>query len=271
MFKPLLKCVGGKSKLIDVLNLELYKDYDNYIEPFIGGGALLFYLTPEKSIMSDSNTELINFYIQVRDNPIELLEWAKTFELSEESYYTIRDYDRKPGWFHEASSLFRAARFFFLNRTSFNGMWRTNKNGNMNVPYSKYKNITFPTKMRMLQASTYLKKVNILNVDFFDTLPFVNKSSFIYLDPPYLPYSPTANFTKYVKNDFTLVDHERLLDYCKRINNIGAKFLLSNSDTALTRYLFKDFNITSVGVYHSVGASSGSRLHKQEVIINNYK
>lgn len=268
--RPLLKWVGGKSRLIKRLSLVVPRNFNLYIEPFVGGGALLFYMTPSTGVISDSNEELMNFYKQVRDNPLELLEKVKYIDLSESVYLSIRGIDKEVNWRDKKSCLYRAARFLYLNRTSFNSIWRVNSKNCMNTPFGKYKKITFPTEDHMLKASEFLRKLKILDIDFYSTLEYADNNTFVYLDPPYIPYSDTANFTKYASADFGIEDQKRLVSYCNELTNIGAKFLLSNSDTALTRELYSSFIIEAVEVYHSVGASAESRREKGEVIIRNY-
>lgn len=270
MPKPLLKWVGGKTKLLNKLNLFVPKKFDNYVEPFVGGGAVLFSISPNKGVISDANRELVNFYRQVRDNPLEVLELALSYSNNEAFYYKIRDTDVEINWRDSKSCLYRASRFLYLNRTSFNGMWRVNAKGKMNIPYGRYDNISWPTKEHFFKISKILKQLSILDVDFYSTLEYINSNTFVYLDPPYIPYSDTANFTKYASADFGVEDQKRLVSYCNELTNIGAKFLLSNSDTALTRELYSSFIIEAVEVYHSVGASAESRREKGEVIIRNY-
>ncbi|MBV5347139.1 Dam family site-specific DNA-(adenine-N6)-methyltransferase [bacterium] len=271
MPKPLLKWVGGKSKLLKRLFLYTPNDYTNYVEPFIGGGALLFSLNPPSGVINDANSELINFYMQTRDNPLELLNLTKTIDISEETYYNIRNYDKEENWCDKKSCLFRAARFLYLNRTAFNGMWRSNSKGGMNTPYGKYITVNFPSPDHMIKISKLLRRLVILNIDFYETINYVNTNTFVYLDPPYIPYSDTANFANYTSVRFGVKDQERLVGYCNEVNKKGAKFLLSNSDTPLTRVLFKDFIIEAVDVYHSVGALAKSRKDKGEVLISNYE
>lgn len=271
MPKPLLKWIGGKGKLLKKLSLYVPNDYTNYVEPFVGGGAFLFSLNPPVGTINDSNRELINFYSQVRDNPLELLTLTKTLVISEEVYYNIRDDDREVDWRNSKSCLERAARFLYLNKTAFNGIWRVNAKGRMNTPFGKYDKVIFPSEDHILTISKILRKTTILNIDFSLTIEYVNKGTFVYLDPPYIPYSETANFTNYASAGFGVKDQERLVEYCNEVEARGAKFLLSNSDTPLTRELFKDFEINAVDVYHSVGASSESRVDKGEVLIRNYK
>lgn len=271
MPKPLLKWVGGKSKLVETLYQYVPIKYSNYVEPFIGGGALLFNLRPSLAVINDANKELINFYSQVRDNPLELLALTETIEVTEEMYYRVRADDADINWRDKKSCLQRAARFLYLNKTAFNGMWRVNSRGKMNTPCGKYVHVSWPSMERFLCVSNLLRKTTILNVDFYETLDYTNKDTFVYLDPPYIPYSDTANFTNYASKGFEIADQERLVEYCNELNNRGAKFLLSNSDTALTRTLFRNFDITPIKVYHSVGATAKSRKDKGEVLVRNYK
>ena len=271
MPKPLLKWVGGKTKLLKELSLYVPNNYSTYIEPFVGGGALLFSLSPSKGIITDANRELINFYKQVRDNPLELLTLTKVYDLSEEAYYKIRMDDREIDWRDDKSCLQRAARFLYLNKTAFNGMWRVNASGKMNVPFGKYSKISLPKEEHIIKISKLLRNILILSVDFYDTLEYVDKNTFVYLDPPYIPYSETANFTNYASKGFEEYDHVRLVKYCQELTARGAKFLLSNSDTPLTRSLFREYSFTSLNVYHSVGASAESRIDKGEVLVRNYE
>lgn len=268
--KPLLKWVGGKSRLLKHLSLVVPKSFSLYIEPFVGGGALLFCINPSIGVINDSNEELINFYKQVRDNPLELLEKVNSIELSEAIYLSIRNIDKEVNWRDKKSCLYRAARFLYLNRTSFNSIWRVNSKNCMNTPFGKYGKITFPTEDHILKASDFLRGLTILNVDFYSTLEYADKNTFVYLDPPYVPYTDTANFTNYASAGFSIEDQKRLVKYCNELSSIGAKFLLSNSDTTLTRELYSSYIIEAVDVYHSVGASSESRRTKGEVIIRNY-
>ncbi len=271
MPKPLLKWVGGKTKLLNTLYLYTPKEFSTYIEPFIGGGALLFGLCPSNGIITDANRELINFYKQVRDNPLEVLTLTEEYKVSEKAYYKIRKDDRSMNWRNKKSCLQRAARFLYLNKTSFNGMWRVNSTGTMNVPYGKYDKIALPKRDHILKISKILRTVLILNVDFYKTLEYVDENTFVYLDPPYIPYSETANFTNYASKGFEEYDHVRLVKYCDEITARGAKFLLSNSDTPLTRSLFREYSFDSLNVYHSVGASVKSRATKSEVLVRNYE
>ena len=270
MSKPLLKWIGGKSKWVKNLALYIPNVYTNYVEPFVGSGALLLYLHPSVGTINDSNRELINFYTQVRDNPLELLSLTKTIEVSEEVYYTIRNDDREVDWRDRKSCLARAARFLYLNRTAFNGIWRSNSKGRMNTPYGRYDKVTFPSEDHILVVSRILRRTNILNVDFFATLDYISEGTFVYLDPPYVPYSDTANFSNYTSAGFNIKDQQRLVEYCKVVDSRGGKFLLSNSDTPLTRDLFNGFDISSIDVYHSVGAAAKSRKDKGEVLVRNY-
>jgi DNA adenine methylase len=268
--KPLLKWVGGKTKLIPYITKYMPHEFSNYVESFTGGGALFFNLPVSKGVINDVNPELVNFYRTVRNYPKELFDQIKDFELDEESYYKIRSIDRQLGWQDKLSDIRRASRFLYLNRTSFNGMWRENKSGHMNVPYGFYDSYSWPTLEVLINASNKLKNFEINNGDFDSTFKYITKDSFVYLDPPYIPYSGTSDFTGYSANGFSIEDQERLVSFCDKIDALGAKFMVSNSDTELTRDLYKNYEIVSVSVYHSVGAKSEARNKRGEVLVRNF-
>ena len=269
--KPLLKWVGGKTKLIPFITKYMPHEFNSYIEPFTGGGAVFFTTEAKKGLVNDVNSELINFYTVVRDHPYELYKQLNTYKNDETIYYEIRNLDRELGWKGKLSSIGRAVRFLYLNKTSFNGMWRENKSGQMNVPYGFYNHTTFPSEEILLQASEKLKSFELTSGDFKKTLNYINALDFVYIDPPYIPYSDTSNFSSYSSEGFTINDQRRLVDFCDIIDSIGAKFMVSNSDTVLTRELYKKYEIISVSVYHSVGAQSGSTNKRGEVLVRNFK
>ena len=270
MAKPILKWVGGKTKLLKELYSHTPRQYSTYIEPFIGGGALFFSLGCSKSIINDANSELINFYNQVRVAPTLLLNTAKKIDNLEETYYAMRNKDRGSEWISKVSDFDRAVRFFYLNRASFNGLWRVNSSGHMNTPYGKYDKIAWPTESHMIRIFERLTTTNIFNMDFYKLLTFVDEKTFVYLDPPYIPYSDTSNFTGYSSGGFGMEDQARLVKFCQQIDKRGGKFLVSNSDTLTTRNLFYGYHISAIDVYHSVGSSAESRKEKGEVLIKNY-
>ena len=298
--KPFIKWVGGKKQLLPHLTKIIDSIYpntliDQYIEPFIGGGALFFWLINNKNIktaiVSDANEDLILTYKVVQQNLdkliINLNILQQQYMLSNDTereilYYEIRqkfnlqklliNYD-KPD---ENLYINRASQFIFLNKTCFNGLYRQNSKGLFNVPFGKYKKPNICDSENLINCSLALKDVIILCGDFTLTEKFITKNCLVYLDPPYKPISETSSFTKYYKNDFGDNDQIRLADFYKRINMLNAKVILSNSDPKSKNSnntffddLYSSFNIARVDVSRNVSASGVSRTKVKELIIQN--
>ena len=243
--KPFVKWVGGKTQLIKNIESSLPEDFkDNrnttYIEPFVGGGAVLFWLLKtypniKQAIINDINPDLTGTYSTIKETPKQLIEFLSEIQ---ESYYSTIEEERKDFFLekravynaNELSRVERSGLFIFLNRTCFNGLYRVNKKGGFNVPFGKYTNPKICNEQTILADSELLQKVEILTGDFSQTLDYATKDTLFYFDPPYKPISTTSSFTTYTKEDFNDNDQLRLGDFCRRINEIGAKFLLSNSD-----------------------------------------
>ena len=268
--KPILKWIGGKTKLLDCIHKYMPHEFNSYIEPFTGGGAVFFSTEASRGLINDVNAELINFYSVVRDHPTDIYNRIPNYKIDEESYYQIRNIDREVGWKGKMDSIERASRFLYLNKTAFNGMWRENKSGHVNVPFGFYDNPSFPSEETLLSASEKLKGFEMTSGDFKKTLSYINEGDFVYMDPPYIPYS-VDGFTSYSAEGFTENDQRRLVSFCEYIDSIGANFMVSNSDTELTRELYSKYDIIPVSVYHSVGAQSGSTNKRGEVIVRNFK
>lgn len=275
MIKPFIKWAGSKSSIVKVLiNKSHYaKDY-NYYEPFIGGGALFFKIANvfklstsikircNKFYISDSNSELITTYKVVRNNPDELMQFLDIHKNnhSEEYYYYIRSI--VPNSYIET-----AARFIYLNKTCFYGLYRVNKKGVFNVPFGKYKNSTLYDKSNLLKCSELLQNVDIKLKDFENIYP--KKGDFVYFDPPYHKLVSTS-FTAYTNNYFTIYDHIRLANKCKLLNEQGVHFMLSNSNTDFIRDLYKDFHIEEIAVARNINCKGEGRAKIKELIIRNY-
>ncbi len=299
--RPFIKWAGGKSQIIEILenNLPYHikenKKIDKYVEPFIGGGALLFYLkskyTIKEAIISDINKELVICYKVVQRSPKELIEKLydlekiyldKTEKQRKEFYYTIResynnlirDFDYNN---YNILWITKAAYILFLNKTCFNGLFRTNKFGMFNVPFGKYKNPKICNELNILQASQALKNTEILCGDFEEVLPFIAKGTLVYLDPPYLPISKTSNFTSYSENGFTIEDQKRLSVFYKKLDKIGAFAMLSNSDPKnydpnnnFFEENYKGFNIIRIKAKRMINCDATKRKEINELIIKNY-
>lgn len=264
--KPLIKWAGGKRNLLSVYKKLFPKRFNTYHEPFFGSGAVFFYLIPKEAVIIDKNEELINFYKVVRDYPEELMKLVSTYEVNEEFYYKMRSLNPK-----NLDEIQRAARFLYLNKTAYNGLWRVNSKGEFNVPFGKYKRVKFFDRENLLIASELLKRATILCGDFEEVLNYVKKGDFIYMDPPYYPISNTANFRNYTDNGFSEEDHMRVYKVFKKLDELGCYVMLSNSNTQFVRKLFKDFNIVEVKAPRFINCKAEGRKPITELVIRNYE
>lgn len=271
---PIIRWVGGKRKLIHEI-LRVIPPYDGcYYEPFLGGATvLLTQLNSKQQFANDANDELINFYEQIRLNSLNVVNLLKSFVNDEKNYYEIRAWDREQNFLNKRSQLERAARFFYLNKTSFQGLWRLNaKKGYNNTPWNKStKLIEFDEKHieHIQNFALAIKNVVFSSVDFSELINNTTENDFVYFDPPYIPISKTASFTGYTKMGFNDC-HERLLASCQELTKRGTKFLLSNSDCERTRNLYQEFDIITVDVNRTMSAKNSSRGKITEVIVKNY-
>lgn len=244
--KPFLKWAGGKTQLLNYIEKslpsELQKHQFTYIEPFVGSGAVLFWMLNnfpnlKKAVINDINADLMNTYQVIAARPHELISILK--ELQHE-YHTLQNLEeKKKEYYYQKRELYntrktdkvtQAALFIFLNRTCFNGLYRVNRNNLFNVPIGSYKKPTICDKENLLAVSEALQKVEILNCDFEYTLDKTDKNSFFYFDPSYKPLSNTSSFNSYTKDEFNDAEQIRLRDFCKKLDILGHKWLLSNAD-----------------------------------------
>lgn len=266
---PIVKWVGGKRQLMFELIKNMPKSYNRYFEPFIGGGALFFELQPENAYISDMNEELINLYSVVRDNVYELIEDLGKHEVSKEYFLEIRNIDRSEKY-AGLSSIERASRFIYLNRTCFNGMYRVNSQGQFNVPFGHYKNPRIIDESNLLNCSKLLNKTEIKCADFSEILTKVQKDDFVYFDPPYVPLNETSSFTSYTKDGFDIDMQFKLRDVCDELDSMGVKFMLSNSDTKLVNELYANYEIKKVFASRQINANADGRGKITEVLVKNY-
>ncbi len=260
--KPFLKWAGGKTQLIGELEQFIPSCYDTYIEAFLGGGALFFHLRPSKAILSDINPELINCYINIRDNVDIVITILKTFENNEHNYYRVRGCD-----IVSLSPEERAARFIFLNRTCFNGLYRENKKGEFNVPYGKYVNPTICDEKRLRGAHEALQNAKIICGNYKTVLRrYAQHNDFVFLDPPYDPVGGYSDFQRYNKDFFYADDHIELRDEFKRLVNIGAKVILTNSNTEFVRGLYAGHNTKVFDTKRLISSKSETRTGQDLVI-----
>ena len=294
--KPFVKWVGGKSQLIDQLEALLPADFDTwenvtYIEPFVGGGAMLFHMLQKyknitSAVINDINPDLTTCYKVVRDNPNELVESLKEIQ---KKYYSIESKDEKCQFFllmreqfnkKNMSDIENTTLFFFLNRTCFNGLYRVNKSGLFNVPFGKYETPTICDPQTIYADSKLLQNVEIITGDYQETLKYASNNTFFYFDPPYRPLSATSNFNDYSKEAFNDIAQKRLKSFCDKIQDAGHRFMLSNSDCSSSNpedtffedlYLIEEFyNMERVLASRNVKANGKKRGKITEIVVRNY-
>jgi DNA adenine methylase len=272
LIAPFLKWVGGKRQLMPAIIELIPKNYTNYYEPFIGGGAVLFDLQPKSAVINDFNEELINVYQTIKENPEELISDLKTHKNESDYFYDLRALDREDN-FENLSNIKKASRVIYLNKTCYNGLYRVNNSGEFNSPFGRYKNPNIVNETTIRAVSKYLNtnKITILNEDFEEALKGIKKGSFVYFDPPYHPVSASSNFTGYVQGGFDMYEQVRLRDLCNKLNEKGINFLLSNSATQFIEDLYKDYKISYVKANRSINSNAKKRGEIDEVLIRNYE
>lgn len=273
--KPFVKWAGGKRSIInELIRLSPY-EFDTYYEPFVGGGAMLFELSPKKAVINDYNTELINVYNCIKDeNKFTLMckELNKhETNHSEEYYYQIRDLDRDKKKFNKIVDYKRAARTIYLNKACFNGLYRVNSKNEFNVPSGKKKKInTYDgINLGIIYSFLNLNDIKILSTDFEESVKDAKKGDFIYFDPPY--DSDTYTFNSYTENGFGKDEQKRLADVFKDLDRRGCYVMLSNYNTILIKDLYKNFNFNYIETQRNIGAKAQNRGIVEEVIITNFK
>lgn len=269
---PVLKWVGGKRQLLSVLIPLLPKTIDVYCEPFLGGGALLFSLQPEKAIINDINKDLIIMYNVIKNDVDLLIKELQKHKNESDYFYEIRNWDRDKTFYNNLTDIQKASRIIYLNKTCFNGLFRVNSSGQFNVPFGNYKNPNIINTETLKAVNSYFKdsKIKILNVNYDNILTNISNRTFVYLDPPYDPISNTSNFTNYSSVGFFKDDQIKLKNHCDNLTKKNIKFMLSNSSTDFIKELYKDYNITIVQAKRSINSNSSKRGNIDEVIIRNY-
>ncbi|MDO5031070.1 DNA adenine methylase [Corynebacterium sp.] len=270
--KPLLKWVGGKRQLLPEIHAALPEEgFGRYFEPFLGGGAVLFSLTPDKASVNDLNTELITVYEVVRDEVEELIALLRGYPNEEEFFYQMRGLDREPG-FAALTPVQRAARTIYLNKTCYNGLYRVNNAGQFNAPFGRYANPAICDEPTLRAVSTYLREaeVEFHNGDYAAILSQATRGDFVYFDPPYDPVNPTSNFTGYQSGGFGRADQIRLKETCDELDARGVNFLLSNSATEFIKELYRDYEVGIVGATRAVNSVASKRGKVDEVLVRNY-
>lgn len=291
--KPFIKWVGGKGQLIEQLDAHLPADFGNwqnatYIEPFVGGGAMLFHMLQcypniQHVVINDINPDLMTCYETVRDTPKQLIDSLYKIE---NTYLNIISEKGRRDFFEKArdryngkntDSIENTTLFLFLNRTCFNGLYRVNKKGLFNVPFGRYDNPTICGPETILKDSELLQRVIILNGDFESTFGYAEGNTIFYFDPPYRPLSNTSGFNEYAKETFNDEAQIRLKEYCDKIHQAGFGFMLSNSDCKgksnqddFFDVLFEEYHIERVWASRSINSNPNKRGKLTEILVHNY-
>ena len=270
---PFLKWAGGKRQLLDKILDRMPTNYNNYYEPFIGGGALLFELQPDSAVINDINASLINTYRIIADRPHEFI--STVMELDSKMpkdgktyYYSLRKrYNNK--LVKEEYDTELAALFVFLNKHCFNGLYRVNGKGLFNVPYNNSKRESINNES-IIAVSEYLKNVKIMQGDFEKTCTTAQKGDFVFFDSPYAPLNPTS-FESYTKEGFDLESHKRLADLFERLTDKGCYCMLTNHNTELINDLYgnKGYKMDVVRVKRMINSNASKRIG-EELILYNY-
>ena len=283
--KPFLKWAGGKTQLLPQLSNAFPKgleQYDTFVEPFVGGGAVLFHILSrypniKNIVINDINSKLIKTYVIVKERPDELISYLEELQ---HRFWELND--RKQMLFYlgkrnrfnteELSDIEFVALFIFLNKTCFNGLYRVNKKNEFNVPFGRYKKPTICNSKLIIRASELLQRVTILEGDYANILGSLQGRSFIYFDPPYKPISKTSSFTAYNNMGFDESQQIRLASFCKTLND-DSKWMLSNSssgDNSFFRKHYRNCKIRQIEARRSISANAKSRGGVQELLITNY-
>jgi len=267
--KPFVKWAGGKRQLLERLIANLPTSFNDYHEFFLGGGALYFKLWSmdliKKAYLNDTNKDLINSYKIIQKRVDELIEELKHAKYQNESttFYQIRLSEPE-------DEIERAAKFIYLNKTAFNGLYRVNKAGKFNVPFGKYKNPKILDEDNLLNVSDALKPAVLLSGDFSEVLNYAKPEDFAYFDPPYYPLTPTANFTSYTPNDFSPKDQERLKETVDKLTRMEVKVMVSNSYTDFITNLYNNYRQVEVFAKRVISCKAETRGNVSELVLLNW-
>ena len=291
--KPFVKWAGGKGSLIKQLIECLPQNFDEqqnvtYIEPFVGGGAMLFYMLThysniKRAIINDVNEDLINCYLLIKENPTKLIVLLRNIK---DEYYNLDTIEKKMRYYYrirekynndELATVERSACFIFLNKTCFNGLYRVNTSGKFNVPFGKYERPNICDEELIMVDHKVLQKVEIYSGKYKNITKHLGKGyNFIYIDPPYRPLSGSACFIEYTHNIFDDTEQEKLKVYCDMLTQKGCKIMQSNSnsidDDGMPYFakLYDTYNINQILAHRFINAHVGKREKETELLIMNY-
>jgi|SRR3989344_2966722 len=266
-----VKWAGGKKQLLEQFKPLFPKKINRYFEPFMGGGAVAFYIiknyNPKEIFLSDINEELVNCLNMIKTNVEDLIQELKKLKQlhNKETYLKIRAEDPML-----LSQLTRAARFIYLNKTCFNGLYRVNSKNQFNVPMGSYKNPTICAEEELKEISKLLKNATIEVKQFYESVKEAKKDDFVYFDPPYYPLNKTSSFTSYTKDAFLEKEQEHLAKVFRELDKKGCKVMLSNSDTQFINNLYNEYNVSVVKATRMINSDATKRGKVNEVAVNNY-
>ncbi len=286
--RPFLKWAGGKGQLIGEIDARLPKreieagQIERYVEPFVGGGAVFFHVAQKydrvkEFYLFDVNEDLVNCYNAIKRDVESVIRELERLEAE----FLTKDGSARKRLYYEVRTRFNRerepARLIFLNRTCYNGLYRVNREGEFNVPFGDYKKPRICDADNLRQVSRLLQRARIIWGDFEESEGYIDQSTFVYFDPPYRPISRTASFTAYSKGSFSEKDHLRLARFCRRAQQKGARFLLSNSDPKNENprdHFFEDhykgFIIERVKATRAINCKASGRGEISELIVTNY-
>ena len=268
---PVVKWAGGKRALVPGLRALLPPRWNTYIEPFLGGAAMFLAVCTGPALLGDANRDLIEMYKAIRDEPAAVmseLDRLQPHVLDKDYYYLVRAQQAA-----QLPAAARAARLIYLNKTCYNGLYRVNRRGQFNVPFGRY---PAPPGLyqrdNLLAVSRALSLATLMCADFEECLAGARAGDFVYLDPPYLPLSATANFTKYTVNAFSPAEQQRLANVIHELTDRGCFVLISNSDTPMIRELFSGprYRIEVMQASRNINSDVRGRNKVSELAIRNY-
>jgi len=264
---PILKWAGGKSALLSQFtryfpNAECY---ERYFEPFVGGAAVFFHLQPPQSFLFDLNIHLIEVYTIIREQVDDLIEALRVHFNDRDYFYWVRAQNPM-----DLSPVQRAARFIFLNRTCYNGLYRVNRQDQFNVPFGKYKNPLICDEAGLRTVSAALQNTHLQVADFEIVLKLAKPHDLIYFDPPYEPLSRTSSFTSYTSSGFTQFDQSRLAETYQILNERGCLLMLSNSSAPLIYELYQNFHIHEISARRAINSNPNGRGIIRELLVTNF-
>ena len=275
MIAPLLKWAGGKRQLRSELTRRLPDRWGTYFEPFIGGGALLVELANlgrlDRAVIGDKNPELINLYRVVKQDPEKLIRVLsdEKYRNDEESFRQLKtEFNALIGT--RKRPVDRAALLVYLNKHSYNGLWRVNRKGLYNVPFGKYTRLSLPSLQSLQKFSRMLEGITLMHTDFERIVRTAKRGDLVYFDPPYHPLSKTARFTDYTTGGFSFEDQRRLAGVFRRLSDREVRIMLSNSCTPEIKDLYDGFTIHMVTAKRFINCKGGKRTGASELIVTNY-